>query len=203
MLKKIMITKHLWMVAAFIVMALAGYHLGSQPNTPALLQDIFVQEPFVLGKRTKIENCTLRGPLPDPDCTPGAVFPEATTEQICVSGYTKTVRKVSTSLKKKVYREYGISYPPPTGSYEADHFIPLALGGNNDIANLFPEAAEPAPGFKEKDIVEVYLHEQVCSGAVPLAVAQRAISSNWVIVYQSISQYERERIKNKYRSWSN
>ncbi|MBX4190208.1 HNH endonuclease [Candidatus Parcubacteria bacterium] len=193
----------IWIAIAFIVFALAGYHLGQEGIEPQLLKGVIVDEPLVLRERTKEYDCVLEGALPDPDCTPGAIFEEATKEQICVSGYTKTVRKVSQSLKKKVYREYGIAYPPPTGSYEADHFIPLALGGNNDIANLFPEAAEPRPGFKEKDVVEVYLHEKVCDGSIPLAAAQQAISKNWVSVYENINSLERERIKQKYPSWSN
>lgn len=41
-----------------------------------------------------------------------------------------------------------------------------APGGSNNIANLWPEAASPKPGFHEKDQVENYLHDQVCSGAI-------------------------------------
>src|SRR3989338_6374719 len=104
----------------------------------------------VLDPQTKTFGCQVQGPLPDHGCTPGAVFKNTTKDQICVTGYTKTVRSVSTSLRKKVFAEYGIDYDQPFGSYEADHLIPLALGGNNDISNLFPEAASPYPGFKEK-----------------------------------------------------
>ena len=106
------------------------------------------------------------------------------------------------SLKKRVYREYGVPYPPPFGSYEADHFIPLTLGGNNDIANLFPEAAEPRPGFREKDLVENYLHEQVCLGNMSLSFAQKVISANWLDIYNNFSSYELERLKKAYKSWA-
>ena len=109
----------------------------------------------------KDTGCIINGPLPDPACTPGAVFADAAPSEICVPGYTKAVRSVSTKLKKQIYAAYNIAYPPPTGSYELDHLVPLALGGSNDAANLFPEAAAPAPGFKEKDVVEVYLYEQM------------------------------------------
>src|SRR5919204_4253964 len=37
--------------------------------------------------RTKASRCRARGALPDPACTPGAVFANASTAQICVSGY--------------------------------------------------------------------------------------------------------------------
>src|SRR5262245_55325326 len=82
-----------------------------------------------LGVRIKAAGCVVQGPLPDSGCTPGAIFPDVTIEKICVHGYTKTVRNVSTKLRQNVFAEYGISYPQPTGSYEVDHLIPLALGG--------------------------------------------------------------------------
>src|ERR1019366_5961663 len=56
--------------------------------------------------------------------------------------------------------------PQATGAVEGDHLVPLELGGDNVIANLWPEPAEPHPGFHEKDRVENYLHRQVCSGAM-------------------------------------
>ena len=58
--------------------------------------------------------------------------------------------------------------------------MPLEIGGSNDIANLWPEAAAPRPGFHEKDQVENYLRAQVCAGTMGLAQAQRAIATNWL-----------------------
>ena len=49
---------------------------------------------------------------------------------------------------------------------------------SNDIANLWPEAASPTPGFHQKDEVENYLHDQVCSGAMSLKDAQTEIATN-------------------------
>ena len=66
-----------------------------------------------------------------------------------------------------MYAEYGIS-SHTTGEYEVDHLISLELGGSNDISNLWPEAANPKPGFHKKDSVDNYLHDQVCSGAISL-----------------------------------
>ena len=63
---------------------------------------------------------------------------------------------------------------------------PLELGGDNVIANLWPEPADPRPGFHEKDFVENYLHRQVCSGAMSLADAQREIASDWLAVWRQI-----------------
>lgn len=136
----------------------------------------------VLGARTKASGCIAHSALPDPECTPGAIIATATVAQICASGYSSSVRNVPSSVKSKVYREYGVT-SHPTGSYEVDHLISLELGGSNDISNLWPEAANPVPGFHQKDAVENYLHDQVCGGRMSLADAQQKIATNWLYVY--------------------
>jgi hypothetical protein len=65
-----------------------------------------------------------------------------------------------------------------------DHLISLELGGSNSIANLWPEAAEPTPGYHQKDQVENYLHQQVCDGKMSLHDAQFQIATNWLNVYK-------------------
>jgi hypothetical protein len=140
----------------------------------------------VLGIQTKTSGCIIQGAFPDKDCTPGAIFPNVTSDQVCVSDYSSSVRDVPVSEKNAVYQEYGIT-THQTGEYEIDHYISLELGGSNDISNLFPEAAAPTPGFHEKDKVENYLHQQVCNGAITLQRAQQEISTNWLQVYQQIA----------------
>lgn len=131
-----------------------------------------------LGKRTKTSGCVSSNGLPDPACTPGAIFPDATVDKICTPGYSSSVRNVPTSTKDKVYAEYGITSHEP-GQYEVDHLVSLELGGSNSIANLWPEPADPRPGFHEKDAVENYLHDQVCSGKLSLQQAQVAEATDW------------------------
>jgi hypothetical protein len=138
------------------------------------------------GVQTKTSGCRVNGALPDLACTPGAIISTATKAQICVSGYAGSVRNVPTSEKNQAYKEYGI-YSHTTGQYEVDHDVSLELGGSNDIANLWPEAASPKPGFHEKDKVENYLHSQVCSGAISLKEAQIEITTNWLAVYNHMS----------------
>jgi hypothetical protein len=135
------------------------------------------------GVQLKTSGCRASGGLQDSACTPGAIFSSATVSQICQSGYSSSVRNVPTSEKTQVYLEYGIR-GHQTGEYEVDHLISLELGGSNDISNLWPEAASPKPGFHEKDQVENWLHDQVCSKAISLAEAQREIATNWLTVYQ-------------------
>ena len=89
------------------------------------------------------------------------------------------------AVKNQVFKDYGI-VSHSVGEYEVDHLISLELGGSNAIANLWPEAAIPMPGFHEKDAVENYLHSQVCTGAISLLQAQQEVASNWLQVYQQM-----------------
>ncbi len=144
-----------------------------------------VQAPAqAIGQRTKTSGCVSVNALPDPACTPGAIIADATKDQICQPGYSKNVRDVPDSEKNEVYAEYGIAHHT-AGEYEVDHLISLELGGSNDIANLWPEPAEPRPGFHEKDQVENYLHLQMCSGAISLQDAQAGIANNWMQYYRA------------------
>jgi hypothetical protein len=125
--------------------------------------------------------------LQDRACTPGAVFAGVTKQQVCTLGYSKRVRNVPSATKRQVYAEYGIASHRP-GQYEVDHLVSLELGGSNSIANLWPEAASPKPGFHEKDQVENYLHNEVCSGRMSLQQADQTIASNWLSVYKSMGR---------------
>ncbi len=137
------------------------------------------------GVQTKTLGCMAHSGFPDSACTPGAIIATATKDAICVSGYSQSVRNVPTSEKNQVYAEYGI-LSHTVGQYEVDHLVSLELGGSNDVANLWPEAASPKPGFHEKDKVENYLHDQVCSGAISLKQAQIEIATNWLAVYNQM-----------------
>jgi hypothetical protein len=137
------------------------------------------------GQQLKTSGCAAHNGLPDSDCTPGAIISTATKDQICVSGYASSVRNVPVSEKDQVYASYGIPSHTP-GQYEVDHLISLELGGSNDISNLWPELASPQPGFHQKDQVENYMHDQVCSGAIALADAQYQIATNWLAIYQQM-----------------
>jgi len=129
-------------------------------------------------------HCQALHGLPDVHCTPGAIFP-VTTQKLCVSGYTRSVRNVPDSEKAQVFAEYGVT-SHATGQYEVDHLIPLELGGSNALANLWPEAAAPTPGFHQKDQLENYLHDRVCSGAMSLKDAQHEIAVNWIAAYDTM-----------------
>jgi len=109
---------------------------------------------------------------PNPSLTPGAADPRVTQSNvsatICRSGYTSTVRNVSTQTKHTIYVAYGINKSAQR-NYVIDHLIPLEVGGANDIKNLWPE---PKADAKVKDKLENQMHVAVCSGAISLAGAQ-------------------------------
>lgn len=134
--------------------------------------------------------CHARTSLPDPACTPGALDARVTQSTIkrtiCVKGYSQTVRP-STSytrpLKQKIMERYGYIDAPE--NYELDHLISLELGGNpTSELNLWPESYAQNPGAHQKDIVENYLHKEVCNGTITLQEAQREISTDWISVYK-------------------
>ena len=131
--------------------------------------------------------------LPIHSVTPGGVNPTVTQSNIhstiCVSGYTKTIRppaSYTTKLKKQqlasTYSRYGST---DTSQFEEDHLIPLEVGGNpTDPKNLWPEPWTGDSSARIKDKLENALHALVCSGSLPLKIAQKAIATNWYTAYQ-------------------
>ncbi len=178
---------HFLVVIAALTLVLSGCTLTVETNPPGSSSSSNKpsgREPN-WGVQTKTSGCMAHGGLQDSACTPGAIFTNATKDVICQQGYARSVRNVPQSEKNQVYAEYGITSHLP-GQYEVDHLVSLELGGSNDIANLWPEAASPTPGFHQKDLVENYLHDQVCSGAVSLKKAQIEIATNWLAVYNQM-----------------
>ncbi len=140
---------------------------------------------FILSAGIFISPCFADSPIdPDPSLTPGDVL-TTDTSQICVPGYTKTVRNVTQAEKAQVYKNYGITSRQPK-EYEVDHLISLELGGSNDIKNLWPESYITEPlNAHVKDDLENKLHELVCSGQLPIEQAQSEIAADWVKAYQT------------------
>ncbi len=170
---------------AIVVVILACAEIPDTASVPSTDTPPAATNPSHFGRQAKTSGCVSVNALPDSDCTPGDILPNVTVSQICQTGYSSQVRNVPTSEKDQVYAEYGI-HSHSAGQYEVDHLVSLELGGSNDISNLWPEPAEPRPGFHEKDKVENYLHDQVCSGAIPLKDAQIQIATNWLAVYNQM-----------------
>jgi hypothetical protein len=123
--------------------------------------------------------------LPDPALTPGAVLP-VTAADVCQPGYASKTRNVPYSVKREVYKRYGIKHHG-WGEYEVDHLISLELGGSNDVANLWPQAYGGQPwNALVKDRLERELHRRVCAGLMTLAEAQSEIRTDWTACYTKV-----------------
>ncbi|HTW22293.1 MAG TPA: zf-HC2 domain-containing protein [Candidatus Baltobacteraceae bacterium] len=123
------------------------------------------------------------GPLlPDTRLTPGATRP-VTANQICIGSGPAEARP-PLRMQQAVFHEYGMDGAPPR-NYEVDHLITPALGGTDDIRNLWPEPyASTEWNAHVKDDLEDHLHDLVCGGKLDLATAQRDMASNWIQAYK-------------------
>ena len=153
------------------------------PQSLGTGQDAFKASPVVAASPTASVVAAASGvAMPDARLTPGAVF-DVTAAQVCVPGYSKSVRDVTTATKDQVYKTYGIT-SHAEGQYEIDHLVPLEIGGSNDIRNLWPEPAEPRPGFHEKDKLEDALHALICNGKLEIGEAQQEVMRDWYLSYR-------------------
>jgi hypothetical protein len=121
-------------------------------------------------------------PLPQSSLTPGAAL--NIPAEICLVPRPENASAIPVSERKEVFREYGINYRR-AGNYELDHLITPALGGTDDIHNLWPEPyAATEWNAHVKDQLEDLLHNMVCSGQIDLSTAQKAIATNWIEAYK-------------------
>lgn len=126
-----------------------------------------------------------------PGATNPAVTPATIKSTICNPHWsTRSIRPPSsytTRLKRLQLALYGYA-DRNLRDYEEDHEISLELGGApRDPRNLWPEpykASIPDGGARAKDLVENYLHRQVCDGAMDLRTAQRLIVDDWYRIYR-------------------
>jgi hypothetical protein len=127
--------------------------------------------------------------FPEPSLTPGVAI-AVNPEQVCRSMRPKN-RLVPASLQRRVFEEYGIAGAEPR-AYEVDYLITPALGGADDIRNLWPQSYSSAVwNAKVKDALEDRLHDMVCQGHLDLATAQQDISSDWIAAYKKYFHTDR------------
>ncbi len=129
--------------------------------------------------------------------TPGAVgsieAPTPSISQVCVRGYSRTVRHRYDAewrrYRTAMFREYGIPHEL-WSHYTVDHLVPIELGGRPfgflgnrwELRNVWPE---PKAEAAQKDAVENALHATVCYRAgyrgvhLTLEQADAAIARDW------------------------
>jgi putative zinc finger protein len=120
--------------------------------------------------------------IPDARLTPGAALLQ---NQRAVCEQTNVKNKaVPVALQRKVFEEYGIKRAEPR-DYEVDYLITPALGGADDIHNLWPHSYRATVWNAEvKDALEDRLREMVCSGDLDLTEAQQELATNWISAYK-------------------
>jgi len=122
--------------------------------------------------------------------TPGSIR-IVTREEICSAGPAERGRAVPTSLRRKVFDEYGMP-EDRADAFEVDYLITPELGGAEDIRNLWPQPyTETEWNAHVKDALENRLHEMVCSGEIDLATAQHDIASDWISAYKKYFHSEK------------
>jgi hypothetical protein len=126
---------------------------------------------------------------PNPSLTPGAAVLRSQVE-ICRAANINN-KEVPVALQRLVFNEYGIPTAEPS-AYEVDYLITPALGGADDIHNLWPESSrETVWNSQVKDTLEARLRDMVCNGQLDLTTAQREIATNWIQAYKKYFHTDR------------
>ncbi len=127
--------------------------------------------------------------VPTARLTPGAAR-SVTREEVC-TGSSDNNRAVPVALRSRVFEMYGIS-GANARAYEVDYLITPALGGADDIRNLWPQSYSATIwNAQVKDALEDRLREMVCDGSLDLREAQREISGNWIAAYKKYFRTDR------------
>lgn len=113
---------------------------------------------------------------PNPVMTPGALCTNSNTYR-----YAEHIkycdRSVGGSLKNQIIRDYdsklGFSIQKmPRNDFKIDHFIPLSIGGANDVTNLWPQHKSV---YQHSDPLESDVSVLMVNGRIKQAEAIRVI----------------------------
>ncbi len=130
-----------------------------------------------------------RSRLPPPE-VPGAVDPTIAQANIgrtiCRPGYARSVRPafaITGPLKRRMMAD---QHPgEPLAAFELDHLIPISLGGAPlDRRDLWLQPRQGSMNAGDKNVLAFVLWRLVCTGQVPLKVAQYDIRHDWIRAYQ-------------------
>ncbi len=136
---------------------------------------------FACGANTSRSNSSLFqslevDSLPNPKLTPGDLCTSSDPNFIEYR-YPEQIaycqRNVSSSEKLMVGKSYGID-PADFPNYEFDHYIPLAIGGSDDLKNLWPQ---PLSEAQQKDALELALFKKMSAGTITQFDAVAAIKA--------------------------
>jgi hypothetical protein len=136
-------------------------------------------------------NANLNDGLPNKSINPGYLNPAVTQDNInstiCVPGWTKTIRPPSlytNKLKLEQIKQYGYKDVEPK-NFEEDHIVPLAISGHpSDTRNLWPQPRSGEWNSEKKDVLESFLHREVCKGTISLEEARNIFLTDWTVGYK-------------------
>jgi len=194
-------------VGAVLCFALTGYCVpanSQQPSAPELIRPPICDQFNVDGRASAPlrtvslppqQICTIHTnngfPVPDPNCTPGAINPTLTIEVLRDRSFTtRCIRDAATQEVEKAttYEWYNLPHPSNNSGEaqicELDHLISLELGGADTLDNIWPQCGPsgvslPQRFFKEKDTVENFLAMQGEGGRMDLSETQKGIATDW------------------------
>jgi hypothetical protein len=125
---------------------------------------------------------------PNTALTPGATI-LLSRRAVCSQANVKN-KEVPASVQRIVFEEYGLAQAQPP-AYEVDYLVTPALGGADDIRNLWPHSYSSVWNARVKDALEDRLRDMVCDGRLDLADAQREIATDWIGAYRKYFHTDR------------
>jgi hypothetical protein len=123
--------------------------------------------------------------LLDPHVTQSTIV-----DTICRPGYADDVLPPFDTLqrqKQQLLKQRRVD-PADAADYALDHRMPILLGGSpNAAANLDIRRWDGVAGQRRKERLAVFLKRCVCTGDMPLAAAQAAMSGDWPSRFRNLS----------------
>lgn len=135
--------------------------------------------------------------VPSSALTPGSAFTATRLADICADTYSASIPLPTTLLNEKtqqLFVSYGFPFKQNIGpcidGCVVDNLIPIGLGGDNTLANLWPQPVVAGIWTSaRKDELEDTLRSRVCTITAPhttkldINVARSAITTNWKQAY--------------------
>lgn len=156
--------------------------------TAVLIPGLFLL-PIMMHRQNLKQQSEFIVTIPDSKLTPGATL-LVSRPAVCAQENIKN-KAVPVVLQRRVFEQYGITGADP-GAYEVDYLVTPALGGADDIHNLWPHSySHTVWNARVKDALEDRLREMVCNGSIDLGEAQSEIASNWIAAYKKYFHTDR------------
>ena len=122
------------------------------------------------------------GSLPDSIKTPGDTVRFTMLMYICNKESLED-QPISNNIKNIVFRNYKIPYEI-RNKYELDYLIPVNLGGNAEVKNVWPQYKTGIWSVYRKNKLEDMLNWMVCNAKITLREARFVIRKDWVKAYK-------------------